>query len=140
MPVTETKVVKNRVHFDLTSGPEDRNAEIERILALGARSVDVGHTGDESWTVLADPEGNEFCVVRPTQTLIGSRELDPELAGRAWGPGTTGVRSERPPAPDVCHEMARACHASPASPQARRAAPQLPVGQGTERDHEHPSE
>jgi Glyoxalase-like domain len=49
MPVTETKVVKNRVHVDLTSGPEDRNAEIERILALGARSVDVGHTGDESW-------------------------------------------------------------------------------------------
>ncbi len=71
MPVTETKVVKNRVHLDLTCGPEDRYAEIERILAIGARRVDIGQTGDESWTVLADPEGNEFCVVRPKRTLIG---------------------------------------------------------------------
>ena len=71
MPVTETKLVKNRVHLDLTSGPEDRTAEIERILALGARRVNIGQTGDESWTVFADPEGNEFCVVRPKRTLIG---------------------------------------------------------------------
>jgi hypothetical protein len=39
-------------------------------LVLGARRVDIGQTGAESWTVLADPEGNEFCVVRPKQTLI----------------------------------------------------------------------
>jgi predicted enzyme related to lactoylglutathione lyase len=71
MPVTETKVVKNRVHLDLTCGPEDRDAEIERIIAIGARRVDIGQAGDESWTVLADPEGNEFCVVRPKTTLIG---------------------------------------------------------------------
>lgn len=70
MPVTERKVVKNRLHVDLTSGVEDRGAEIERLLALGARRVDVGQSGDESWTVLADPEGNEFCVVRPKRTLI----------------------------------------------------------------------
>ncbi|SEN46749.1 hypothetical protein SAMN05216267_1005252 [Actinacidiphila rubida] len=70
MPVTDRKVVKNRLHLDLTSGADDREAEIARLLALGARRVDVGQTGDESWTVLADPEGNEFCVVRPKTTLV----------------------------------------------------------------------
>jgi hypothetical protein len=70
MPVTDVKTVKNRVHLDLTSGAEDRQAEIERLLALGARRVDVGQTGAESWTVLADPEGNEFCVIRPKKSLI----------------------------------------------------------------------
>jgi hypothetical protein len=75
MPVTDVKQVKNRVHLDLNPGgdvsPARREAEIERILALGARRVDVGQTGDESWAVLADPEGNEFCVLRPKRTLIG---------------------------------------------------------------------
>ncbi len=70
MPVADEKTVKNRLHLDLSPDPDDREAEIERILALGARRVDVGQTGDESWTVLADPEGNEFCVVRPKRTLI----------------------------------------------------------------------
>jgi hypothetical protein len=71
MPVTDAKTIKNRVHLDLTTAAEDRHAEIERILALGARTVDIGQSGDESWTVLADPEGNEFCVVRPKTTLVG---------------------------------------------------------------------
>ncbi|MEU3738112.1 VOC family protein [Streptomyces sp. NPDC032198] len=70
MPVRERKVVKNRLHFDLTSGAQDRETEIERLLALGARRAEVGQSGAESWTVLADPEGNEFCVVRPKRTLI----------------------------------------------------------------------
>jgi Glyoxalase-like domain len=74
MPVSDDKSVKNRVHLDLNPGgevgPEEREAEIERILALGARRVDVGQTGDASWSVLADPEGNEFCVLRPKRTLI----------------------------------------------------------------------
>ena len=70
MPVTDEKVVKNRLHLDLAPGPADRDAEIDRVLALGARRVDVGQTGQESWTVLADPEGNEFCVLRPKTTLI----------------------------------------------------------------------
>jgi len=69
MPVPDAKTVKNRVHLDLTTSAEDRDEEIERLLALGARRVDVGQTGAESWTVLADPEGNEFCVVRPKLTL-----------------------------------------------------------------------
>jgi predicted enzyme related to lactoylglutathione lyase len=71
MPVKDQKTVKNRVHLDLTPDPDDPDAEIQRILALGARKVDIGQTGAESWTVLADPEGNEFCVVRPKNTLIG---------------------------------------------------------------------
>jgi predicted enzyme related to lactoylglutathione lyase len=65
-----TKTVKNRVHLDLTTTADDRDEEIERLLGLGARRVDVGQTGEESWDVLADPEGNEFCVVRPKTTLI----------------------------------------------------------------------
>src|SRR5215469_16994206 len=69
MPVTDPKIVKNRVHVDLTSSAADRDQEIERLLALGARRADIGQTGAESWTVLADPEGNEFCVVRPKETL-----------------------------------------------------------------------
>jgi predicted enzyme related to lactoylglutathione lyase len=70
MPVTDSKTVKNRVHLDLTCSAADRDQEIDRLLALGARRVDIGQTGAESWTVLADPEGNEFCVVRPKETLI----------------------------------------------------------------------
>jgi predicted enzyme related to lactoylglutathione lyase len=70
MPVSVAKTVKNRVHLDLTTGIDDRDAEIERLLTLGAQRVNIGQTGAESWTVLADPEGNEFCVVRPKTTLI----------------------------------------------------------------------
>jgi predicted enzyme related to lactoylglutathione lyase len=69
MPVDDAKRVKNRLHLDLTTGADDRDAEIARIIGLGARHVDVGQSGEESWTVLADPEGNEFCVVRPKVTL-----------------------------------------------------------------------
>ncbi|MCI3221264.1 VOC family protein [Streptomyces sp. NP-1717] len=71
VPAMERKTVKNRLHLDLTTGAEDREAEIDRLIELGARRVDVGQSGEESWTVLADPEGNEFCVVRPKSTLIG---------------------------------------------------------------------
>jgi predicted enzyme related to lactoylglutathione lyase len=70
MPVTDKKIVKNRVHLDITTSAADRDQEIERLLALGAQRVDVGQTGKESWTVLADPEDNEFCVIRPKETLI----------------------------------------------------------------------
>jgi len=70
MPVTDRKVVKNRLHLDLNPGSDDREAEIERIIALGARRIDIGQTGTETWTVLADPEGNEFCILRPKTTLV----------------------------------------------------------------------
>jgi len=48
---------------------QDRDQEIERLLALGARRVDIEQAGTESWTALADPEGNEFCAIRPKETL-----------------------------------------------------------------------
>ena len=71
MPAGSTrKTVKNRVHLDLTTTADDRDSEIARLIGLGARQVDVGQTGRESWDVLADPEGNEFCVVRPKTTLV----------------------------------------------------------------------
>ena len=60
--VPDRKVVKNRLHFDLR--PKDQEAEVQRILALGATQVDIGQR-DVSWVVLADPEGNEFCVLAP---------------------------------------------------------------------------
>ncbi|PSL37673.1 hypothetical protein CLV49_1280 [Labedella gwakjiensis] len=58
--VPEAKTVKNRIHLDFV--PDDQDAEVARLLALGASRVDVGQ-GDESWVVLADPEGNEFCIL-----------------------------------------------------------------------------
>jgi predicted enzyme related to lactoylglutathione lyase len=70
MPSPDAKVVKNRLHLDLTTTADDRDAEIARLLSLGATRVDIGQKGEESWDVLADPEGNEFCVVRPKTTLI----------------------------------------------------------------------
>ncbi len=56
MPAADPKAVKDRVHLDLTSSAADREQEIDRLLGLGARRVDIGHTGAESWTVLADPK------------------------------------------------------------------------------------
>lgn len=70
MPSPDSKMVKNRLHLDLTTDADERDAEIQRLLGLGARYIDIGQTGEESWTVLADPEGNEFCVVRPKRTLV----------------------------------------------------------------------
>ncbi|WP_461003355.1 VOC family protein [Streptomonospora sediminis] len=61
----DTKTVKNRIHLDLRPYPgDDQDAEVARLRALGATDTDVGQ-GDESWTVLADPEDNEFCVLTP---------------------------------------------------------------------------
>ena len=61
LAVPETKSVKNRVHLDLR--PDDQEAEVDRLTKLGATRVDIGQ-GDVTWVVMADPEGNEFCVLR----------------------------------------------------------------------------
>jgi predicted enzyme related to lactoylglutathione lyase len=58
------KTAKNRLHLDLNATDRDQDAELERLLALGARPTDVGQGPDVSWVVLADPEGNEFCLLR----------------------------------------------------------------------------
>ena len=62
LAVPEAKVGHNRLHLDFR--PVDQRAEVERLLALGARPADVGQ-GDVPWVVLQDPEGNEFCVLAP---------------------------------------------------------------------------
>jgi catechol 2,3-dioxygenase-like lactoylglutathione lyase family enzyme len=62
VPVPEPKAEKNRVHIDVNPSGCDQAEELERLLALGARRVDVGQ-GDVPWVVLADPEGNEFCLL-----------------------------------------------------------------------------
>lgn len=64
----EAKSIKNRLHLDLTPSPGERDVEVERLIGLGATRADVGQTGDESWVVLADPEGNEFCVLSGAQS------------------------------------------------------------------------
>lgn len=60
--VPEAKSTKNRLHIDLR--PDDQAAEVSRLEALGARRVSVGQGDDVTWVVLADPGGNEFCVLR----------------------------------------------------------------------------
>jgi catechol 2,3-dioxygenase-like lactoylglutathione lyase family enzyme len=64
-PTTEPKTTKLRLHIDINPTDRDQEAELERLLALGARPVDIGQSSDASWHVLADPEGNEFCLLRP---------------------------------------------------------------------------
>jgi hypothetical protein len=62
--VPDGKQVKNRLHIDLAPHTtDDRDAEIRRLLSMGASRVDVGQSADVTWDVLADPEGNEFCVL-----------------------------------------------------------------------------
>jgi catechol-2,3-dioxygenase len=66
LQVPEAKTVKNRLHLDLRADGSDTATELERLLALGARRVDIGQDADSSWVVLADPEGNEFCLLART--------------------------------------------------------------------------
>lgn len=62
LKVLEEKVAKNRLHLDLR--PQDQDAEVARLEGLGARRVNVGQGDDVTWVVLADPDGNEFDVLR----------------------------------------------------------------------------
>ena len=66
----EPKTSKNQLHLDLR--PVDQEAEVARLVNLGATYADVGQ-GDETWVVLADPGGDEFCVLAPRQALPGDR-------------------------------------------------------------------
>jgi len=73
--VAEVKSAKNRLHLDLRA--EDQLVEVERLERLGATRVDIGQGDDVSWVVMADPEGNEFCLLR-TMT-------DEERTSVPWG-------------------------------------------------------
>ena len=96
VPVREQKVTKNRIHIDLCrSSPHDQAAFVERLCANGAAPVDIGQ-GDVAWKVLADPEGNEFCVAGTSDFGAGTGAIgaiafdaaDPSEQGRFWSEAT----------------------------------------------------
>src|SRR3954462_11047720 len=68
-PVEDPTPGKVRLHIDLNATDREQDEELDRLLGLGATPADVGQSGDETWHVLADPEGNQFCLLR--------RRLDP---------------------------------------------------------------
>ncbi|MFD8975622.1 MULTISPECIES: VOC family protein [Streptomyces] len=71
LPRQEKKTVPNQLHFDLTSTSlDDQREVVARALGLGARHIDIGQTPDEGHVVLADPEGNEFCVIEPGNKFL----------------------------------------------------------------------
>lgn len=72
MPATTDKVAKNRIHLDLRPDG-DQATEVRRLEELGARRIDIGQV-DVPWVVMADPEGNEFCVLRPRPAAAVSPE------------------------------------------------------------------
>jgi hypothetical protein len=66
LAVPEPKTGKNRIHLDLVGeSPQHQSEMVDRLMTLGARHVDIGQSRDDHHVVLADPEGNEFCVLRP---------------------------------------------------------------------------
>lgn len=83
LKVDDPKVVKNRLHIDLR--PDDRDAEVARAVAMGAAHVDIGQ-GEPTWVVLADPEGNEFCILgalTPEETAEEATEQTTTADGEA---------------------------------------------------------
>src|SRR4051794_20177778 len=71
LPTQERKTDQNRMHFDLTSRSlEDQRRTVARALELGGRHIDVGQRPEEGHVVLADPEGNEFCVIEPGNNFL----------------------------------------------------------------------
>ncbi|MDG4835910.1 VOC family protein [Micromonospora sp. WMMD967] len=99
---TEPKTVKNRVHVDLATTSAAHQAQVvARLTDLGATPADVGQ-GDVPWTVLADPEGNEFCVLEPRPTYRDTGPIaavvvdctDPPAMAQFWGQATDWVLQE----------------------------------------------
>ena len=71
LPVPEPKAGKNRIHLDLTTtSSHDRAETVQTLIELGARHLDIGQGDDEPHVVLADPEGNEFCVIEPDNSFL----------------------------------------------------------------------
>jgi predicted enzyme related to lactoylglutathione lyase len=72
-PVVQPKSGQNRVHLDLTTTSiEDQKETVERLISLGARHIDIGQDPNDEHVVLADPEGNEFCVIEPTNNFLST--------------------------------------------------------------------
>ena len=74
-PVRKPKVEKNRLHLDLTTTSlDDQRESVERLVALGARHIDIGQRPDDAHVVLADPEGNELCIIEPGNNFLATCE------------------------------------------------------------------
>jgi catechol 2,3-dioxygenase-like lactoylglutathione lyase family enzyme len=93
VPVPEPKTVKDRIHLDLASRTAEHQAEVvARLRDLGATPIDVGQGDDVPWVVLADPEGNELCVLEPRPAYMDTGPVaavvvdspDPGAAARFW--------------------------------------------------------
>ena len=75
LPVREPETTKNRIHLDLTTeSVADQEETVATLVALGACHIDIGQSPDESHGVLADPEGNEFCVLAPNNNSLAGCE------------------------------------------------------------------
>ena len=75
LKVPEDKSGKNRIHLDLTtSSIDDQDETVAQLVGLGARHIDVGQSADDAHVVLADPEGNEFCIIEPTNNFLATTE------------------------------------------------------------------
>ncbi len=75
LPVPEPKTTKNRIHLDLTTASvTDQQETVASLVELGARHIDIGQRADEGHVVLADPEGNEFCVLAPNNNFLDGCE------------------------------------------------------------------
>jgi predicted enzyme related to lactoylglutathione lyase len=91
VPAPEPKTVKNRVHLDLaTESTEHQAAEVSRLRGLGATPADIGHPDQVPWVVLADPEGNEFCVLDPRPVYRDTRPVAAVVADCADPPSLAG--------------------------------------------------
>ncbi len=82
LPTQAQKTGQNQMHFDLTStSAEDQQQTVARSLGLGARHIDIGQRPEEGHVVLADPEGNEFCVIEPGNNFLADCGFIGALAG-----------------------------------------------------------
>ena len=115
MPSSEEKGGKNRVHLDLR--PDDQETEIERLEVLGAIRVDVGQR-DVPWVVMADPEGNEFCVLRSRESshqaggvTARGQAVNPQVVRSRAQASRAAVRS------DVARGSLRSAAAPPPPPR-----------------------
>ena len=106
LPTQEQKTGPNQMHFDLTSTSlEDQQQTVARALELGARHIDVGQLPEEEHVVLADPEGNEFCVIEPGNNFladcgfIGALSSDGSQAGRVLLERGAGLAAGLGPGP-----------------------------------------
>lgn len=96
VPVPEPKSQKNRLHIDLASGSAEHQAEtVDRLIACGAREIDIGQPTDAQHVVLADPEGNEFCVTAPGELFTNTGPIEAIaydaadiVLGRFWSEAT----------------------------------------------------